>query len=567
MNPFVDAIVAQISAAAELDQETVQSLLDTPPKEDMGDYALPCFTLAKQLRKNPAQIAQELATAIVPDEHISQVQAAGPYLNFSLERRRFVPYVLNQVLDQGERYGSLDQGAGQTLAIDFSSPNLAKPFSIAHLRSTGIGHAIYRLHNFLGWTCIGINHWGDWGANFGQLLAAYTLWAEPDKVQANPVYELQALYTRFNQEMDEQPQLRDRARECLQKLEAGDPEMQDLWRYFVDEGRKEAERIYQILDIEFDVYKGESEFADQLDQVVERFTAAGLAQESDGALIVDLQESGIEAPCMLRTSRGTSTYHSRDLAALFHRYQEHRFDRMIYVVDMSQSLHFRQIFKAVELLGMDWADRCQHASFGLMSFKGAKLSTRRGNMIFLEEVLDQAAQRTRAIMAEKNPDVADQEDVAQQVGVSAVVFADLDSRRSRDIVFDWDEVLNFDGETGPYLQYTHARFCSMLRKYGKDVDRNADLQGLVADAEMRIAKQLARFPQCLDHASRDSEPSYVASYLLELAAVANKFYNDVPVLVESDAALRDARVALVEGVRQVLRTGLGLLGMKAPEAM
>ena len=566
MNPFADAIAAQISAATELDREAVLDLLDTPPKENMGDYALPCFTLAKQWRKNPAQIARELAAAVVPDDHIATVQAAGPYLNFTLDRRRFVPYVLNQVLDRGERYGSLDQGAGKTLVIDFSSPNLAKPFSIAHLRSTATGHAIYRLHDFLGWRCVGINHLGDWGANFGQLLAAYTMWADPEQVKTNPVHQLQALYTRFNQELEDRPELQDQARDCLQKLEAGDPEMQALWRYFVDEGRQEAERIYQILGVEFDANMGESEFADQLGMVVERFTQAGLAKESEGALIVDLQEWDM-APCMLRTSRGTSTYHSRDLAALFYRYQQYGFDRMIYVTDPRQILHFQQIFKAVELLGVDWADRCEHAPFGLMSFKGANLSTRKGNMIFLEEVLDQAAERTRAIMAEKNPDLADKEEVARQVGVSAVVFADLDSRRIRDIVFDWDEVLNFDGETGPYIQYTHARFCSMLRKYGGPVDRTADLRGLVADAEMRVAKHLARFPQCLDHATRDSEASYVASYLIELATVANKFYNDVPVLVESDAALKDARIALVESVRQALRTGLFLLGMQAPEEM
>ena len=566
MDPFVDEIVEKAAGAAGLDEARVRELLSVPPREGMGDYALPCFTLAKEERKNPAQIAAELAGRIEPGPHLDKVEAAGPYVNFTLKRGRFIAHTLGQVAAQGERYGSRDQGAGQTLVIDFSSPNLAKPLMVAHLRSTATGNAIYKIHAFLGWNCVGINHLGDWGGNFGQLLAAYRKWANPDKVKADPLLELLALYTRFNEELEKNPGLQEEARQCVQELEAGDEEMQSLWRFFIEEGRKGAERTYQILDVHFDEYRGESSFADQLDEVVERFAAKGLAVESEGALIVDLDEWDM-APCMLRTSKQTSTYHSRDIAALLHRFERYRFDKIVYVTDVRQSLHFRQIFKAVEMLGEDWIDRCAHAPFGMMSFRGEKMATRKGNVVFLDDVLDQAVELTRQIIDEKNPDLADRDEIARQVGISAVIFADLDSRRTRDVIFDWDEVLNFDGETGPYVQYTHARFCSILRRHGEPVNPAADLKVLGEDAEMRVARQLARFPDCLEQACAENEPSFVATFLIELATVANKFYNELPVLAGEDQALVEARVALVDGVCTVLRTGLSLLGMKAPEEM
>ena len=566
MNPFVDEIVAAAAAASGLEPAILRELLTVPPREEMGDYALPCFTLAKQLRKNPAAIAAELAGQVDAGPNIDRVEAAGPYVNFTLNRGRYIESILGQVAREGGDFGSRDQGAGQTVVVDFSSPNLAKPFSIAHLRSTATGNAIYRIHAFLGWKCVGINHLGDWGANFGQLLAAYRKWADPDTVEADPLPELLALYTRFNQELEKLPELQEEARACVRGLEAGDPEMQSLWQFFIDVGRREADRIYQILGVHFDEFRGESSYANLLGEVVERFADKGLAVESEGALIVDLDEWDM-APVMLRTSQGTSTYHSRDIAALLLRFEQHRFDKVVYVTDVRQSLHFRQVFKAVELLGEAWVDRCVHAPFGMMSFKGEKMATRKGNMVFLEDVLDQAVELTGQIIDEKNPDLADRQAVARQVGISAVIFADLDSRRTRDVVFDWDEVLNFDGETGPYLQYTHARFCSILRRYGEPVDHGVDLAVLGADAEMRVARQLDRFPECLEQAAAENEPSMVATYLLELATAANRFYNEVPVLAQDDPALISARVVVVDAVRTVLGTGLSLLGMRAPEEM
>ena len=569
MNPFVEEIVDRAAAAGGLDPSTVRELLAVPPEESMGDYALPCFALAKELRRNPAQIAAEIAARIEPETgsggRIASVAAAGPYVNFTLHRPAFIGHTLDEIAARGREYGSRGQGAGRTLALDFSSPNLARPFSIAHLRSTAIGHAIYRIHEFLGWRCVGINHLGDYGANFGQLLAAYSAWGDDERIRAAPVRELVALYVRFNQEAADHPELRDRARDCLRRLADDDEEMTRLWDWFSDEGRKEAERIYGILGVRFDETLGESHFADQLEEVIAFFEERGLAEESEGALIVPLEDQA--APLMLRTSHGTSTYHSRDLAALLYRRRRHAFDKMVYVTDMRQSLHFEQLFGALRRAGVDWIDRCEHAPFGLMSFRGRALATRKGEAIILEEVLDKAIALTERIIAEKNPDLAGAAEVARQVGISAVVFADVNNRRTRDINFSLEEVLNFDGETGPYVQYTHARYCSILRRHGRPVDPAADTGRLGADGEMRLARKLSEFPGVVESAAEENEPSYVAGYLLELAAAANKLYNEVPVLVAGDEDLTAARVRLVDGARGVLGTGLDLLGMSAPEEM
>ena len=569
MNPFLEEIVETTAAAGGLDPSTVRGLLAVPPDEGMGDDARPCFVLAKELRRNPAQIAADLAGRIEPQTgpggRIAAVAAAGPYVNFTLHRTAFIGHTLDEIAAAGREYGTRGQGAGRTVAIDFSSPNLARPFSIAHLRSTAIGHAIYRIHEFLGWRCVGINHLGDYGANFGQLLAAYAAWGDDDRLRADPIRELVGLYVRFHREAGEDPELRDRARDCLRRLAAGDEEMVRLWRWFSEEGRKEAERIYGILGVRFDETLGESHYAGQLDEVVAYFEERGLAEESEGALIVPLEDQ--PAPLMLRTSNGTSTYHSRDLAALLYRHRQHGFDKMVYVTDMRQSLHFEQLFGALRRAGVDWIDRCEHAPFGLMSFRGRALATRKGEIIILEEVLDKAIALTEGIIADKNPDLDGAAEVARQVGISAVVFADVNNRRTRDISFSLEEVLNFDGETGPYVQYTHARYCSILRRHGRSVDPAADSGRLGEDGEMRLARKLSEFPDVVESAAQENEPSYVAGYLLELAAAANKLYNEVPVLVDGDEDLTAARVRLVDATRGVLRTGLDLLGMSAPEEM
>ncbi len=571
MNPFVDEIVEAMVQAASLEQDIVRELLAVPPDDKLGDYALPCFTLAKQYRKSPAQIAGEIVADLTPlladSERIESVSAAGPYVNFVLCRAAFIGHTLDDIATAGATFGSAGQGQGKTVTIDFSSPNSAKPFSIAHLRSTAIGHAIYRIHRFLGWNCVGINHLGDYGANFGQLLAAYSKWGDEAQVKANPVPELQALYVRFNAEAEKDPTLQDEARECVRRLAAGDPEMQRLWVWFTAESTGEAERIYRILGVHFDETKGESAFVDQLDNVIELFSGKGLAEESEGALIVQLDEDRERAPLMLRTSRGTSTYHSRDVAALLYRWERYAFDKMVYVTDSRQNLHFQQLFQALELAGVEFVTRCVHAPFGLMSFKGEHFSSRKGLSVILEDVLDEAIALTRDIIAEKNPELSGAEEVARQVGISAVVFADVNNRRTRDISFALEDVLNFDGETGPYVQYTHARFCSILRKAGQPVDLTADVTRLGEPCEMRLARKLAEFPHVLDTAARGDEPSYLASYALDLATASNKFYNEVHVLAGEDAGLIAARIRLVDAAKTVLRGAMDLLGMSTPEEM
>ena len=565
-NPFAEEILERTGRATGLEPEALRELLSVPPSEEMGDYAIPCFTLAKQLRRNPAQIAGEVASRLsgAASDRIEGVEAAGGYVNFKLNRTAFIRHTLGEIDAMGDRYGSGAQGKGKTLAIDFGAPNLAKPFGIQHLRSTAIGNAIRRIHAFLGWKCVGINYYGDYGANFGQLLAAYTLWADPDKVGANPVAELSNLYVRFNDEVKSRPELAEESRARLVRLAAGDEEMVSLWRYFVEEGRREAERMYRILEVEFDDYLGESHFADRLDETIAFFSEKGLAEESEGALIVRVGED--IPPCMLRTSAGTSTYHSRDLAALRYRWERYRFDKMVYVTDIRQQLHFRQVFGSLERAGAEWTSRCVHAPFGLLSFRGEAMGTRKGNALLLEDVLERAVELAREIISEKNPKLAAREEVARQVGIGAVVFADVSNRRTRDVSFSLEEVLNFDGETGPYLQYTHARFCSILRRFGGPPD-GGDAARLGEPAEMRVARQLAEFPAQVAQAADENEPSFIAGYLLDLAAVANKMYSELQVLVPGDPGLAEARVRLVDAVRGVLRTGLELVGMKAPEEM
>lgn len=567
MNPFVEEIIEKAASATGIEDDSLRALLSTPPEEDMGDYALPCFTLAKTLRKNPAQIATDVAAQLkdMLSDRIDVVEAAGAYVNFKLNRTAFIQHTLNDIDVKGNSYGSNGQGKGKIFAIDYSAPNLAKPFGIQHLRSTAIGNSIYRIHKFLGWNCVGINYYGDYGANFGQLLAAYSLWADPEKVKVAPVAELSDLYVRFNEEMKKNSELREESRDRLVRLSAGDQEMLSLWKYFVTEGRKEAERIYQILDVEFEDYLGESHFANQLDQTINFFGNHCLVEESDGALIIRIGEE--MPPCMLRTSAGTSTYHSRDLAALRYRWKRYAFDKMVYVTDVRQQLHFRQLFASLQRAGVDWVNRCVHAPFGLLSFKGEAMGTRKGNVLLLEEVLDRAIELAKNIIQEKNPDLLDKESVARQVGIGAVIFADVNNRRTRDVSFSLEEVLNFDGETGPYLQYTHARFCSIIKKSRKPLDRIGNVSRLGEQAEMRVARQLAEFPYQVDLAAAENEPSYITTYLLDLATAANKMYNELQILVPDNLELAEARVHLVDCVRSVLQTGLELIGMKAPEEM
>lgn len=564
-NAFVEAISARVSGATGLEASEVEALLETPPNPEMGDYALPCFTLAKTMRKAPNLIAEEVAGKVEVGGPIAEVKAAGPYLNFFVSKSDLVTGTMERVLAQGDDYGRSDAGAGKTVVIDFSSPNIAKPFTIGHLRTTAIGNALVRIYEALGWKAVGVNYLGDWGAPHGMNIAAYARWGDEEAVRKNPPYELFNLYVKFNAEVENDPSLKDEAQAWTRKLEQGDEEALRLWKWFREETIEDFKRVYRRMGIDFTEYSGESLYHEPSVEMVEKLKAEGIAKRSEGALVVKFEDD--TTPAVLQTSHGTIVYLPRDLCAALDRMERHDFDRMVYVVGAEQSLHFKQLFKTLKMMGHDWADSCAHVSFGLINFKGMKMSTRKGNVIFLEEVLDRAVELTREIIEEKNPALPNKDQIAEDVGIGAIIYADLDSRRTRDVVFDWDEILNFSGETGPYVQYTHARYCSVLRKFGADVPPDdVDLSLLSEPEALAVVKCIEDFPKKIAHAADQDEPSLVATYLIELCTVANRFYNACRVVSE-DEALTKARVTLVYAIKTVLRNGLQLLGMKAPEEM
>ena len=566
VNPFVEEIVSQVSAATDMPHDDVRSLVEVPPNPEMGDYALPCFRFAKTLRKAPNQIARDLGVSIRPGGRIARVRAEGPYLNFYVSQTEFVRETLSEILARRGQFGRSDVGSGKTVVIDFSSPDVSKPFTIAHIRSTAIGNSLCRLYKATGWNVIGINHLGDWGAKHGMSIAAYKRWGDDNAIRENPPYELFNLYVKYNAEMEKDPSLGDAVKYWTKKLEAGDTEALRLWSWFRDETVKDFKRIYELLDVTFAEYTGESFFHDKVGPVIDELKARGLAVESEGALVVMLDEEDMP-PAIIQTGHDTSVYLTRDLAAAIYRKKTYDFDKLIYTTDAGQSLHFRQLFKVLERMGCEWAKDCVHVPFGIISFKEGRMSSRRGNVIFLEDVLNRAIELTREIVEDKNPDLSERDSIARDVGIGAVVYADLDSRRTRDVVFDWDEILNFNGETGPYIQYTHARYCSVLRRYeGAVPPSDADLSLLTEPETVAVVKCMERFPERIRNAAETCEPSLIAGFLIELCTEANRFYNAHRV-ISDDVSLTRARIALVYSITAVLATGLHLLGLKAPEEM
>ncbi len=565
MRQFIESAAERIAAQTPLDREAAAAALTTPPKPEMGDLAFPCFTLSKPLRQAPNRIAEELAGKIAPGGVIAEVKAMGPYLNFFLDRAQVAAAVLTEAAAQGEDYGRSDRGAGQTIVIDYSSPNIAKHLSIGHLPSTVIGAALYRLFQFLGYRVVGVNHVGDWGTQFGQLIVAFKKWGSEKRFRENPVTEMNALYVRFHREAENDPALLDEARAWLKKLEDGDPEAVAMWRRFREESIKEFERAYRRLGVHFDDYSGESFFNDKMAATVERIKAAGIARVSDGALVVDVGDD--VPPCLILRKDGATLYATRDICAAEYRREHYGADRLIYVVGSPQKLHFRQVFTVLKKMGYDWADQCVHVDFGqILLGDGGKMSSRKGNVILLNDVLDEAVARARKTIEEKNPDLEDKDAVAEAVGLGAVVFARLSNRRIKDVSFSWEEILNFEGETGPYVQYTHVRACSILDKYGRPANPNADAALLTQPEEYEIVKALARFGETVERAADEYEPSVLCRYLLDLCSLFNNYYHKHRI-IDAGEGVADARVLLVDCVRQVLANGLRLLGVQAPRKM
>ncbi len=564
-NPFIGEIARCLKEHAGLEEGIVRLLIDIPPNPDMGDYTLPCFTLKERFQKAPALIANGLADAPLTGGQITRVEAHGPYLNFFVERNGLAQWVLEDVFGQKDHYGCLDLGSGKTVVIDYSSPNIAKHLGVHHLRSAVIGNALYGLHKALGYRVIGINHLGDWGTQFGQLITAFTRWGSEEALQNDPIDVLNGLYVKFHEQAEKDPSLEGEARAAFKSLEEGNPGARKLWERFRDLSLREFNKVYEALGIRFDYYTGESFYNEMLEDTVDKLKAAGLATKSEEALIVDLDRYDMP-PCLLKKSDEASLYATRDICAAEYRHKEYGFAKMLYVVGSEQKLHFKQIFKVLEMMGDGWVKDCTHVDFGLIKFKHGRMSTRKGKIILLEEVLDEAVTRAREIIDEKNPGLEDKDHVARQVGIGAVIFADLSTRRTKDVIFDWDVVLNFEGETGPYVQYTHARLCSVMRKYGKPVGTGVDYRLLKEKDEYLLVRKLEQFPKAVEGAARSCEPVIMCNYLLELCGTFNRYYNHHRILGQEEG-LTGARILLSDCVRQVLRNGLTLLGIQTPEEM
>ncbi len=580
MNHFINTIVSLLKENTNLQENEIEKLIETPPDFKMGDYAFPCYSLAKSLKKAPNAIASELAGKLsatlplsskggpppsAPAYPIAEIKAIGPYLNFFVNKEIFSETVLKKIYGERDCYGSGNAGAGKTVVIDYSSPNIAKHLAVHHLRSALIGNAIYNVYQYLGYRCVGINHLGDWGTQFGQLIAAYKRWGSANAHGSYTVTDLNNLYVRFHQEAEKNPAMEDEAREWFKKLEAGDSEAKELWQSFKDVSLKEFQKIYGMLGIRFDSFAGESFYNAMVEDAVANIKAKGLTKVSEQALIVDLEPYGMP-PCLLRKKDDATLYATRDIAAAEYRKKTYNFDKMIYVVGSEQKLHFRQVFKVLELMGYEWGSHCVHVDFGLMKFKDGKMSTRKGKVVLLEDLLVEAVERVGKIIEDKNPALENKDAVAKAVGIGAVIFADLCTKRGKDVVFDWDEVLNFEGETGPYVQYTHARLCSILRKHGKPVTIPVKFELLKEDEAAVLIKTLSQFPSIIQRSAESYEPSLVGNYLIDVCGNLNRFYNAHRVLSD-DEELTSARIFLVDATRQVIKNGLTILGMKAPEQM
>lgn len=566
MQDFKAAVANCLKSKIEdLSYDEILQLIEIPPNKDMGDYAFPCFKLAKVFRKAPNLIAGDIAESIEAEGDISKVVPMGGYVNFFVNKSQLAKTVINNVLTQKDDYGKSKIGEGKNIIVEFSSPNIAKPFHIGHIRTTVIGNAIYKLYDSQGYNTIRINHLGDYGTQFGKLIVAFKKWGDKEIVEKNPIKELLALYVKFHEVAKEQPELEEEARAWFVKLENGDEEAKELWTWFRNESLKEFDKVYKLMDIEFDSFAGESFYTDKMDAVIKELEDKHLLKESRGAKIVDLEEYGMP-PALIQKNDGSTLYMTRDLAAAIYRKNTYNFDKCIYVVASQQNLHFQQWFKVIELMGYDWYDKLEHVNFGMVSLEDGTLSTRNGRVVFLEDVLNQAIQKTREIIESKNPDIENLDQTVKDVGVGAVIFQELSNSRIKDYVFSWDKTLSFDGETGPYVQYTHARCCSVLRKAGEEVTADINYDLLSDEDSSEVLKLIGDFNKNILVALRKSEPHIITRFVLDLAQAFNKFYHDNPILVD-DAEVRKARLALVEATRQTIKNALALLGMHAPERM
>ena len=545
-----------------VEKETLYGFIEVPPNTDMGDYALPCFKLAKVLRKPPVKIAEDLASAFVPDQYISDCTAVNGYLNFKINRKGYAFNLLDQIVSEGDNYGSDNIGNGKTICIDYSSINIAKPFHIGHLSTTVIGSALCKIFRFLGYKVVGINHLGDYGTQFGKLIVAFKKWSSFEAVEKDRLKELTRIYVKYHDEAKIHPEMDDEARRYFKLIEDGDKESNQLFELFKRITLEEVDKIYKLLNVDFDSYAGESFYNDKMAPVVDELKEKGLIKISDGASIVDLEEYGMP-PCLILKSDGSSLYATRDMAAAVYRKNTYDFDKCLYVVAYQQNLHFKQFFKVLELMGKTWAKDMVHVAYGMVSLESGSMSTRSGNVVLLEDVINKTIEKAYKVIEEKNPALEGKDKIAKAVGTGAVIFGALCNNKIKDIVFSYDRVLSFEGETCPYVQYTVARCNSVISKCGEggcfdDVDMNAD--------EYQVVSELGRFKDVVKAAGEKYEPSFVTRYALDLATAFNKFYMNCKIAVE-DEKIKNFRLQITKAVKITLTNALTLLGIETVEAM
>ncbi len=559
--------VAEILHSAEigLTMEEIREIIEIPPDPSMGDYAFPCYKLAKQMRKAPPQIAVQLAESLPVQSPLDRAQAVGPYINFFVDRSFRTKTVLEDVLSSEKPYGSSDMGNGKRIIVEFSSTNIAKPFHMGHIRSTVIGNALRNIYDTLGFETIAINHLGDYGTQFGMMIAAFKKWGDEEAIRKNPIEEMLSLYVRYNAEAEKDESYKEEARFWFKQLENKDPDAVALWNTFKDLSLVEFNRVYDMLGITFDSYNGESFYSDKMGAVIEELEAKNLLVESDGARIVDLSDLDLP-PALIQKSDGSTLYITRDLAAAIYRDQEYHFDKNLYIVGAPQTLHFQQLFAVLEKMGKTWAKDCYHIPFGYISLEDGNLSTRQGKVVFLEDVLKKAVEKTAEIIQSRNPDLPNKEQVSKQVGIGAVIFQELFNNRIKDYTFTWDRTLNFEGETGPYVQYTHARASSILEKADEDATAPNTRAITDNDEAYLLVGALAAYPGAIVEAMDKNEPYLLTRQILEIAKQFNKFYNTTPIL-KAEPETRNALLQLVRATQRVLSDGLSILGIEAPQKM
>lgn len=558
-------IISKLICIEGMSQREIYDLVTVPPERDKGDYCLPCFKLSKLLRKPPAAIANELAGSLTLPKEISKVEALNGYLNFFVDKELFIKDTLDEILSS-DSYGKSCEGEGRVICIDYSSINIAKPFHIGHLSTTVIGAALYRIYSHLGYKAIGINHLGDWGTQFGKLISAYKRWSSPQQIESGGIKEMLRIYVKFHEEAEKDPALEDEARRYFKQIEDGEAEALKIFSLFKEMTLKEVGKVYERLNVRFDSYNGESFFNDKMEPVIAELKEKKLLKESQGALVVDLDEYGMP-PCLILKKDGASLYATRDIAAAFYRKKTYGFYKCLYVVAYQQNLHFKQFFKVIELMGCEWAKDLEHVAFGMVSLEdGGSMSTRKGNVVFLEDVLNKCVEKSLEIISEKNPGLDNKEEIAEMVGTGAVIFSALANNRIKDIVFSFDRVLNFDGETGPYVQYTCVRANSVIEKAGEIPPAHAICCEGLSGIEYELVAMLFKFKDVLKDVVAKNEPSLLTRLLVDIAQCFNKFYYECKILSE-EGDVRERRVAITAATHRVLETGLSLLGIKAPEKM